>query len=225
VSERTNHVVVVGCGRVGSGVARRLLEHGQTVTIVDRNADSFRRVAGLDVATVVGIGFDRDVLTAAGAERASALAAVTSGDNSNIVVARVAREVFAVPRVMARIYDPRRAAIYERLGIPTIATVQWTIEMTLRRLVPDDEGVRWVDPSARVVLVERAVTHEQIGAPLLDIEADGACRVVALRRLGAAVLPTADLVGQEGDVLYLAMGASSLSSRDGESGTTEGGAR
>ncbi|HEY3483966.1 MAG TPA: TrkA C-terminal domain-containing protein, partial [Ilumatobacteraceae bacterium] len=108
--------------------------------------------------------------------------------------------------------------------IPTIATVQWTIEMALRRLVPDDEGVRWVDPSARVVLVERAVSKEQIGRPLADIEADGACRIVALRRLGVAVLPTADLVGQEGDLLYLAMDASSLSAAAPELGTTGGGA-
>ena len=221
MSERTNHVIVVGCGRVGSGVARRLLEHGQTVTIVDRNPESLRRVAGLDVETVVGIGFDRDVLATAGAHRASALAAVTSGDNSNIVVARVGREVFAVPRVMARIYDPRRAAIYERLGIPTIATVQWTIEMALRRLVPDDEGVRWVDPSARVVLVERAVTADQIGHPLLDIEEASGSRVVALRRLGVAVLPTPDLVAQDGDLVYLALDAAALGSH--VTTATEGG--
>jgi trk system potassium uptake protein TrkA len=210
MTERDAHVIVVGCGRVGAGLAHRLVESGRTVTIVDRSAEAFRRVEGLDVATEVGVGFDRRVLEASGADRASAVAAVTSGDNSNILVARVAREVFAVPQVLARIYDPARAAIYERLGVPTVASVHWTIEMALRRLDPDDEGVRWVDPSARVTLVERPVPADAVGRPLRELDLDGSVRVVAVRRLGVATLPTNDLVAQEGDVLYLAVSADRL---------------
>ena len=145
------HVVVVGCGRVGSGLAATLVSQGHTVSVVDRKPTAFRRLPeDFSGETFVGVGFDRNVLVAAGIERAGALAAVTNGDNSNILVARTAREFFGVERVVARIYDQRRAAIYERLGIPTVATVQWTIERVLRRILPDTAGVEWIDPSAKV---------------------------------------------------------------------------
>jgi trk system potassium uptake protein TrkA len=212
--DRERHVVVVGCGRVGAGITRRLLDDGCTVTVVDRRPDAFRRLADTGARTVVGVGFDRDVLERAGVRRAAALAAVTSGDNSNIIVARIGREVFGVPQVLARIYDPRRAAIYERLGIPTVASVQWTIEMAMRRLLPDDAGVRWVDPSARVVVVERPVTAAFVGSPLADLEADGIARLVAIRRLGVAALPAPGLLAQEGDVVYAAVTHDALDAFD-----------
>ena len=121
-----------------------------------------------------GVGFDRDRLKDAGIEQAGALAAVTNGDNSNILVARVARETFGIERVVARIYDPRRAAIYERVGIPTIATVQWATERVLHRILPDRPTSDWVDPSAKVMLVERPIPAVWAGTPVLDLEADGA---------------------------------------------------
>ena len=128
------HVVVVGCGRVGSGLARAVEASGHTVAIVDRQEKAFRRLPeGFAGRRVVGVGFDRDRLEQAGIGEAGALAAVTNGDNSNILVARIARETYGIPKVVARIYDPRRAAIYERLGIATIATVQWATERVLRR--------------------------------------------------------------------------------------------
>ena len=137
------HVVVVGCGRVGAGLARALEESGHTVAVVDRRAKAFERLPEASAAqTIVGVGFDRDRLKAAGIEEAGALAAVTNGDNSNILVARVARETFGIERVVARIYDPRRAKIYERLGIPTIATVEWATERVLQRILPDRPTVR-----------------------------------------------------------------------------------
>ncbi len=155
MDERTNHVVIVGCGRVGSGLARRLTSEGHTVAVIDKRKEAFRRIPiDVDVQRLVGIGFDRELLHEAGITRASALAAVTNGDNSNIVIARVASERFEVPRVVARIYDPRRAAIYERLGIPTVATVDQTIEQALLRILPAASGVGWIDPSARHVLVD-----------------------------------------------------------------------
>src|SRR5690606_37465661 len=142
------HVVIVGCGRVGSGLAGIVEARGHSVAVVDKDPTAFRRLdPGFRGRTVVGVGFDRDRLEAAGVREAAAVAAVTSGDNSNIVTARVARETFGVERVVARIYDPRRAAIYERLGIPTIATVQWAIDRVLRRLLPDAAGDDWVDPA------------------------------------------------------------------------------
>jgi trk system potassium uptake protein len=198
------HVVVVGCGRVGSGLASILEDGGHTVAVIDKAQKAFRRLPeGFGGRKVVGVGFDRDRLREAGIEEASALAAVTSGDNSNIMVARTAREVFGLEHVVARIYDPRRAAIYEKLGIPTIATVQWTTDRVLRRILPDAPTTEWTDPSASVVLVERAVSASWAGRRLAELDSVGLARVAALTRLGVGQVPTPDLVTQEGDVVYL----------------------
>jgi trk system potassium uptake protein TrkA len=209
------HVVVVGCGRVGSSLARILEDEGHTVAVVDKQAKAFRRLPeGFGGRTIQGVGFDRDRLREAGIEEASALAAVTNGDNSNIMVARTAREVFGVERVIARIYDPRRAAIYEKLGIPTIATVQWTTDRVLRRILPDAPATEWTDPSAGVVLVERAVAPSWAGRRLADLDVAGLARVTALSRLGVGQIPAADLVTQEGDVVYVAVAADRLDELD-----------
>lgn len=209
------HVVIVGCGRVGSTLARELSAQGTSVAIVDRKQSAFLRVGeGFGGQCVTGIGFDRDVLLAAGIERASALAAVTNGDNSNILVARVARERFGIERVVARIYDPKRAEIYERLGVATVATVKWTSERILRRIMPNLPAVEWTDPSARVSLVEREAPVGSIGERVLEVDLGGA-RVVALRRLGSAMIPSTDTVVQEGDVLYLAVTTDSLDGAGG----------
>ncbi len=200
------HVVVVGCGRVGSGLARAVDAAGHSVAIIDFKERAFRRflAEGFSGRTIVGIGFDRDRLAEAGIEQADAVAAVTSGDNSNIVVARVARETYGVERVVARIKDPRRAAIYERLGIATIAPAQWATERVLRRILPTAGDVEWIDPSAKVVLIERLAPVGFVGRKLAELEEEGLARVVAVSRLGVSQLPTPSLVVQEGDVLYLA---------------------
>lgn len=208
------HAVIVGCGRVGAGLAQRLAAADYTVAVVDQVPAAFGRLAGIDAERVVGVGYDRHTLLAAGIERAQVLAAVTDGDNTNIVVARTAREHFRVPRVVARIYDARRAAIYERLGIPTVASAQLTTELALRRLLPDDAGVRWVEPSARVCVVERTVPDRLLGQPLAALEQDGQFRVVAVRRLGTGLVATPDLIFQEGDVVYLAVANDHLDSMD-----------
>ena len=199
------HVVIVGCGRVGSTLARELISLGNTVAVIDRRADAFLRL-GDEFAgqTIVGIGFDPDVLVAAGIERASALAAVTSGDNSNIMIARVARERFKIQSVVARIYDPKRAEIYERLGIATVATVKWTAERIMRRVVAETPAVEWTDPSAELVLVERAVPTVWVGERSMRI-GEGPARIIAVRRYGKALLADADTLLQEGDVAYLAV--------------------
>ncbi len=212
--QATPHAVIIGCGRVGAGLAQRLTSSDYTVTVVDRSPDAFGRLDGIEAERVVGMGYDRQTLLAAGVERAQVLAAVTDGDNTNIVVARTAREHFRVPRVVARIYDARRAEIYERLGIPTVASAQLTTELALRRLLPDDAGVRWVEPSARVCVVERSVPDHLIGRPLDTLERSGTIRVVVVRRLGAGMLATADLIFQEGDVVYLAVANDHLDTVD-----------
>jgi trk system potassium uptake protein TrkA len=209
------HVVIVGCGRVGSSLARVLTRDGHSVAIIDRRADSFVRLgAQFSGRTVQGIGFDRDRLVEAGIEEAGALAAVTSGDNSNILVARVARENFGIEQVVARIYDPRRAVIYQRLGIMTVATVAWTTDQVMRRLIPEARPAEWTDPTAKISLVDRAVTDEWAGQPLADVEEAIGARVVAINRMGAATVPTARTVAQAGDVLYIAAETSRLAAID-----------
>jgi len=205
-SVRTMHVVIVGCGRVGSGLARIIENQGHSVAVLDKDPTASRRLhEGFQGRYVTGVGFDRDRLEDAGIGEAGALAAVTSGDNSNILTARVARETFGVERVVARIYDPRRAVIYERLGISTIATVQWTIDRVIRRLLPDASETDWIDPSARVVLIERPVSPSWAGRPLSDIEVPGVSRSIAVSRMGTSQVASPELVTQDGDVVYLAV--------------------
>src|ERR1700732_3963851 len=152
------HVIVVGCGRVGSELGIRLEREGHSVAIIDKNRRAFRRLPDdWPGRTIVGFGFDRDHLAEAGVAEAGALAAVTSGDNSNILTARIARETFQIPNVVARIYDPRRALIYQRLGIPTVATVTWTTDQVIRRLFPDQSVTEYVDPSGEVSFIERSL--------------------------------------------------------------------
>ena len=208
------HVVIVGCGRVGSTLGRELVSAGHTVAVVDRKAEAFSRLGeSFTGQKIMGIGFDRDVLIEAGIQKAGALAAVTNGDNSNILIARVAREEFGIERVVARIYDPKRAEIYERLGIATVATVKWTSERILRRILPDLPAVEWTDPSAKVVLVERELPKAIVGTRVLSLDS-AIARVVAIRRLGTAIIPTADTVVQEGDVAYVAPEIKSLETFD-----------
>src|SRR5271169_3606392 len=200
------HVIVVGCGRVGSGLATDLTNGGHSVAIIDRNARAFRRLPddwpGL---RIIGSGFDRDDLERAGAVTADALAAVTSGDNTNILTVRIARETYHIPRVVARIYDPRRAEIYQRLGIPTVATVTWTIDQVRRRLLPDQDVGDWSDATGRLTLIDRSLPDNWAGRPLRDIEQPGRLSVVAVTRSGVPRLNARELVGQEGDVLQIAV--------------------
>jgi trk system potassium uptake protein len=202
------HVIVVGCGRVGSGLAIGLTGQGHSVAVIDRNAKAFRRLPpDWPGAVVVGSGFDRDQLEQAGAATATALAAVTNGDNSNILTARIARETYEIPNVVARIYDPRRAQIYLRLGIATVATVSWTIDQVRRRLVPDEGEVEWTDPTGTLSLVERELLERFAGKPLLDLNVSGEVTLVSVTRAGVARLDIGDLVGQDGDVLHFVVSA------------------
>src|SRR3954470_17025230 len=154
----------MGCGRVGSSLALSLESKGHEVAVIDQEGSAFRRLgSGFEGRRVQGVGFDRDTLREAGIERAYAFAAVSSGDNSNILAARVARETFGVENVVARIYDPGRAEIYQRLGIPTVATVRWTADQMMRRLLPSGVASLFRDPSGRVVLAEVPVHKGWVG--------------------------------------------------------------
>ena len=197
---------MVGCGRVGSELATTLSNADHEVVIVDKHPASFRRLTDdFTGSRVVGVGFDRDTLHAAGIEDAAALAAVTSGDNSNVLTARIAREYFQVPNVVARIYDPRRAVIYQRLGIPTVATVTWTVDQVVRRLLPDQPITEWTDATGQVVLLERSLAPAWVGRALDALEVPEVSRLVSVTRGGAPRLARPGLIGQEGDVIHLAV--------------------
>jgi len=199
------HVIVIGCGRVGSGLAVSLTAEGHTVAIMDKNPRAFRRLKDWGGLRVVGSGFDRDDLERAGAIGADALAAVTSGDNTNILTVRIARETYLIPNVVARIYDPRRAEIYQRLGIPTVATVTWTIDQVRRRLLPDVDADDWSDPSGQLTLLDRSLPEAWAGRRLAELEEAGRLTLVAVTRAGVPRLDARELVGQEGDVLHVAV--------------------
>ncbi len=220
------HIIIVGCGRVGSGLGVELVGQGHSVAIIDRNPKAFRRLpTDWPGTTVVGSGFDRDDLERARAGEAAALAAVTSGDNSNILTARIARETYEIAHVVARIYDPRRAQIYLRLGIPTVATVSWTIDQVRRRLIPGDVEGEWSDPTGTLSLVERELPERWAGKRLADLTVPGEVTLVAVTRAGVARLDFAGLIGQDGDVLHLMVSDAALDRFHARmAGTTGGGA-
>jgi trk system potassium uptake protein TrkA len=198
------HFVIMGCGRVGASLAGSLERGGHDVSVIDQNDAAFRRLgATFEGARVTGIGFDRDTLEEAGIREAYAFAAVSSGDNSNILSARVARETFGVEHVVARIYDPGRAEVYQRLGIPTVATVKWTSDQMLRRLLPQGHVPELTDPSGKVVIADIPLHPGWIGRRLIQIEASTGTRVAYLTRLGDGQLPGPDTVYQEGDLIHL----------------------
>jgi trk system potassium uptake protein TrkA len=198
------YIVIMGCGRVGSTLAHILEDRGHSVAVIDQDPEAFRRLGpGFKGKKITGIGFDQTVLETAGILEAAAFAAVSSGDNSNVIAARVARESFGVERVAARIYDPRRAEVYQRLGIPTVATVRWTADQMLRRLLPEGAEALWRDPTGAVDLAEVAYDPAWVGEKVHAVEESVRTRVAYITRLGDAMLPGPGTVLQEGDVLHV----------------------
>ncbi|MDQ0380217.1 trk system potassium uptake protein TrkA [Amycolatopsis thermophila] len=199
------HVVIMGCGRVGASLAAALERLGHEVAVIDKSQEAFRRL-GSDFhgRQVLGIGFDRQVLIDAGIEKAGAFAAVSSGDNSNIISARVARENFGVEHVVARIYDPKRAAVYERLGIPTVATVPWTTDRFLRTLLPDGVASAWRDPSGNVAMLQLPLHEGWVGRSVNELQESTGARVAFIVRFGTPVLPDSKTVLQADDLVYVA---------------------
>src|SRR6266700_2153786 len=175
------HIVIMGCGRVGSTLAHILEDQGHTVAVIDQDVEAFRKLRpGFHGSKITGIGFDRDVL----------------------IAARVARESFGVQRVAARIYDPRRAEVYQRLGIPTVATVRWTADQMLRRLLPDGVATLWRDPTGSLVLAELSCCDAWLGEKVSELEAAAGTRIVFISRLGEALMPGPATVLQQGEVLH-----------------------
>ncbi len=196
----------MGCGRTGSSLAQMVEDRGHTVAVIDQNPDAFRRLGStFEGRRVTGVGFDRDTLADAGISEAYAFAAVSSGDNSNILAARVARETFGVTNVVARIYDPGRAEVYQRLGIPTVATVRWTADQMVRRLLPSGASPEYRDASGELLLAEVHVHPAWVGRRLAALEKAAGVRVAYLTRLGEGTIPDADTVYQEGDLVHVVL--------------------
>ncbi len=201
---RPVHVVIMGCGRVGSSLAIELEAAGHTVSVIDQAREAFRRLGpNFKGRTVTGVGFDRDTLLEAGIQDADAFAAVSNGDNSNILAARVARETYGVQNVVARIYDPGRAEIYQRLGIPTVATVLWATDQILRRLAPEGSRSEWRDATGMVQLCEVHPQEDWYGRPTLLIDQLTPARVAFVTRLGEGLIPDEHTVLQQGDLVHV----------------------
>ncbi|WP_307492249.1 potassium channel family protein [Cellulomonas humilata] len=198
----------MGCGRVGATLAKSLEDNGHSVSVIDQNPEAFRRLdSEFGGNKVTGLGFDRDTLKQAGIEEAFAFAAVSDGDNSNILAARVVRETFGIENVVARIYDPHRAEIYQRLGIPTVATVRWTAHQVLRRLLPMGATDEFRDSSGQIQLAQVDVHEGWVGRPLRVLEDATGARIAYLTRYGDGLLPTSTTVLQENDTVHVLMRA------------------
>lgn len=204
-------VIIIGCGRMGAGLALTLGQRGHAVTVVDRDPAAFELLGpGCPAQTLVGVGFDREVLLGAGIERADGLAAVTASDEANVVVARLARLIFQVPRVVARLYDPRKAEIYRRLGVQTISTTAWGIHRIAELL-----SYSQLDPiaslgSGAVDIVEAVAPHLLVGRAASEITVPGEVQLVAISRGGTTFLPTQGTRFQAGDQLHLSVLATSI---------------
>lgn len=196
----------MGCGRTGATLAAEFESRGHSVAVIDMRADAFRRLpSDFQGQKITGVGFDRDTLAAAGVEDAYGFAAVSDGDNSNILAARVVRETYGVENVVARIADSGRAEVYRRLGIPTVAPVPWTAAEIMGRLLPGSSEDLYTDRDSGVTLRRLRVNEAWIGRPYAELEAAAAARVAYVTRFGASLLPTPDTLVQDGDDVFVVL--------------------
>ncbi len=198
------HIVIGGCGRVGRQLTTNLAQHGHTISVIDKNPPAFEKLPpGFEGQTLVGMVFDRETMEAAGIKEAGAYISVTNGDNSNIVSARVAKEHYQVDKVIARIYDPRRAEIYRRLGIPTVATVSWATSEIYDLLFHGIEHAELAIGNGDMVLMRIGIPTRLAGEKVAALAEPGKAMVVALDRMGTATIPSTDATFQEGDVAHI----------------------
>ncbi|HEX6207363.1 MAG TPA: TrkA family potassium uptake protein [Actinomycetota bacterium] len=205
------HMVIMGCGRVGAELTVQLSKMGHSVSVIDKRPEAFDRLPpGFDAKKIVGIGFDQEVLEEAGIKEADAFIAVSNGDNSNILSARIAREHYKVPRVIARIYDPRRAEIYERLNIPTVATVRWAAKQIQFLLFHGKEELRDTIAGGSLLVVQVPIPDHLVGQKIEEIRVEGKIEVIAVDRGGAGFIPVPGSTFQEGDVAHAVVHRESL---------------
>src|SRR3954468_1707293 len=198
------HVVIMGCGRVGSELTLQLGKAGHNVVIIDKKPEAFDRLPpGFEARTIVGLGFDRDILEEAGIKEADAFIPVSNGDNSNIVSARVALEHYHVPNVIARIYDPQRAEIYQRLNIPTVATTTWGVKQIMLMLMHPREEIKESLVGGDLFRMRVPVPDHLIGKPVSQLNDEGRVLVAGVDRMGSGFIPVASSTFQQGDIVQL----------------------
>jgi trk system potassium uptake protein TrkA len=208
-------VIIVGCGRVGILLTQELAKAGQEVTVIDKNPAAFDRLPpGFEARTIVGLGFDREVLEDAGIKEADAFLAVSSGDNSNIVSARVAREHYHVPKVIARIYDPMRADIYERLNIPTVSTTRWGVKQMMLMLTHPREEIKEALAAGDLFRMRIEVPSHLVGKPVRSLNLEGKVLVAGVDRGGSGFIPVASSTFQDGDYAALIVQKDALETLD-----------
>ena len=217
-------VIIMGCGRVGEQVSRLLDEEGHDVTVIDYDQAALDRLGtGFKGRTVRGVGFDRNILIAAGIENADSFAATSASDNANIISARIAHNIFLVPRVVARLYDPRRAEIYQRLGLMTISSTVWGAER-IRELITHSD----IDPvltfgNGEVCLLSIETPSNLIGRRVKDLTIGGETIVASITRQSVAFIPLHGTELQENDLLQVVILASSMERFKSLIGLGEGG--
>jgi trk system potassium uptake protein len=193
-------VIIMGCGRVGILLTQELAKQGLEITVIDKNPAAFSRLPpGFEARTIVGLGFDREVLEDAGIKEADAFLAVSSGDNSNIVSARVARETYHVPKVIARIYDPMRADIYERLNIPTVSTTRWGVKQMILMLKHPGEEIKESLAAGDLFRMRIEIPSHLVGKPVSSLNLEGKILVAGVDRGGKGFIPVPSSTFQEGD--------------------------
>src|SRR5436190_14869499 len=209
------HVVIMGSGRVGVATSVALTQRGHSVAIIDKRSEAFDRLPpGFAARTIVGVGFDREVLEEAGIKQADAFIAVSSGDNSNIVSARIAREHYHVPKVIARIYDPRRAEIYERLNIPTIASVAWSVSQIEFLLFHGREQLKEAFAGGNLMDYRLVIPEHLTGRPISSVQAPGSIMVAGVERGGTGFIPVEGSTFQEGDIVHFVLSKDSFDKLD-----------
>jgi trk system potassium uptake protein TrkA len=192
--------IIVGCGRVGVLLTQELAKAGHDVTVIDKNPRAFDRMPpGFEARTVVGLGFDREVLEEAGIKEADAFLAVSSGDNSNILSARVAKEHYHVPKVIARIYDPMRADIYERLNIPTVSTTRWGVKQMMMMLTHPREEIKEALAGGDLLRMRIEIPEHLVGKTVSSLNVDGKVLVAGVDRGGSGFIPVGSSTFQAGD--------------------------
>jgi trk/ktr system potassium uptake protein len=209
------HILIMGCGRVGAALTVELAKAGHTVAIIDKRADAFDKLPpGFEAKRFVGLGFDREVLEEAGIKDADAFVAVSNGDNSNIVSARIAREHYHVPKVIARIYDPRRAEIYEKLDIPTIASVRWAASRIMFLLFHGQEEIKESFAGGSMLHLQRDIPDHLTGKPIESVESKGKVEVIAVERGGGAFIPVPGATFQQGDIAHFVVSTAAVDMLD-----------
>jgi trk system potassium uptake protein TrkA len=204
------YVIIVGCGRVGSELGKLLSSEGHNVVIIDKNPASFERLGGaFNGVTLVGNGFNNELLKQAGIEQAHAFCAVTNGDNTNLIAAQVAKKIFKVPRVFARVYDPQRAHIYAALGLDIISGTILFASM-LRDKIIESRFSSYLIETKELGVIEFNVEKNLAGKCIQDINIPREFLVVAIRRMEGVIIPEPSTVVQEKDVLMAAVKVASL---------------